>query len=235
MNLIFPMFANSIVDLFVKGGPIMWPILVVVLVAVAVVGERIIWWAALSKKRDPKRLEQVLTAIEVGDFPTAATRAKDSEDPVIRMVWHGVNHVHSSMQGALQVAAGVELQRAGRFLTAMDTLITLAPLLGLLGTVTGIMGSFNSIGGSELAVEKVTGGIGEALIATGAGLGIAIFVLIPYNYFSARVARLQFEFEAAATNVEVMVQAAKHKEENGGTFRETPQPVTMTARKTPAA
>lgn len=235
MNPIFPMLANSVVDLFIKGGPIMWPILIVVLVAVAVVGERIVWWTSLSKNRDPKRLEEVLTAIEVGDFTTAATRAKDSEDPVIRMVWHGINHVHSSMQGALQVAAGVELQRAGRFLTAMDTLITLAPLLGLLGTVTGIMGSFNSIGGSELAVEKVTGGIGEALIATGAGLGIAIFVLIPYNYFSARVARLQFELETAATNVEVMVQAAKHKEENGGTFREMPAPVTISARKSTTA
>ena len=170
-----PMLANTVVDLFIKGGPIMWPILIVVLVAVAVVGERIIWWSTLAKKRDAKRLEQVLTAIEVGDFNTASNRAKDSEDPVIRMVWHGLNHVHSSMQGALQVAAGVELQRAGRFLTAMDTIITLAPLLGLLGTVTGIMSSFNSIGGSELAVEKVTGGIGEALIATGAGLGVSAF------------------------------------------------------------
>ncbi len=226
------MLANTVVELFIKGGPIMWPILIVVLVAVAVVGERIIWWVTLAKKRDAKRLEEVLTAIEVGDFNTASTRSKDSEDPVIRMVWHGLNHVHSSMQGALQVAAGVELQRAGRFLTAMDTIITLAPLLGLLGTVTGIMGSFNSIGGSELAVEKVTGGIGEALIATGAGLGIAIFALIPYNYFSAKVARLQFELETAATNVEVMVQGAKHKEEHGGTFRDTPpQPSIISVRK----
>lgn len=220
MNVFSPMLANVVVDLFIKGGPIMWPILIVVLIAVAVVGERVIWWTAHSRKRDPKRLEQVLGKIEVGDFNAASVQAKDSGDPVIRMIWHGLNHVHSSIQGALQVAAGVELQRAGRFLTAMDTLITLAPLLGLLGTVTGIMGSFNSIGGEELAVEKVTGGIGEALIATAAGLGIAIFVLIPYNYFSAKVARLQFELETAATNVEVMVQAAKHKELDGGTFRE---------------
>src|SRR5882762_9077385 len=127
------------------------------------------------------------------------------------MIWHGLNHFHSSMQGALQVAAGIELQKAGRFLTVMDTLVTLAPLLGLLGTVTGIMGSFTSIGGEELAVEKVTGGIGEALIATMCGLGIAIVSLVPFNFFNGKAARLQFELETAATNVEVMVNAAKQR------------------------
>jgi biopolymer transport protein ExbB len=116
------------------------------------------------------------------------------------------------MQGALQLAAGIELERAGRFLTVMDTLVTLAPLLGLLGTVTGLMSAFLSVGNSEVVVSKVTGGIGVALIATACGLGIAIFALIPFNYFSARVTRLQFELETAASNVEVMVQASKVKE-----------------------
>ena len=90
----------------------------------------------------------------------------------------------------------------------MDTIVTLGPLLGLLGTVTGIMGSFTSIGDSELAVEKVTGGIGEALIATAAGLGIAIATLVPMNYFHSRIAALQFDLEAAANNVTLL--AAQH-------------------------
>jgi biopolymer transport protein ExbB len=131
------------------------------------------------------------------------------------MIWHGLNHVHYSLQGALQVAAGVELRRAGRFLTVMDTLVTLAPLLGLLGTVTGLMGTFTAIGDTELAVQKVTGGIGEALIATMCGLAIAIVSLIPYNYYSSKTVKLQFELETAATNVEVMVQAAKQRNGQG--------------------
>jgi biopolymer transport protein ExbB len=214
------MLANVIVELFLKGGPVMWPILITTLVAVAVVGERTIWWLREKLKRDPEKLEKVLAALENGDFKAASMLSKDSEDANIRMIWHGLNHYHSSLQGALQVAAGIELQRAGRFLTIMDTLVTLAPLLGLLGTVTGIMGSFRGIGSAELAVEKVTGGIGEALIATACGLGIAIFSLIPFNFFTQKTAKLQFELETAATNVEVMVNAAKQRGYDTQLFRQ---------------
>ncbi len=127
------------------------------------------------------------------------------------MIYHGLNHVHSSLQGAMQMAAGIELERAGRFLAVLDTIITLAPLLGLLGTVTGIMHSFKFVGNEELAAVKVSGGIAEALIATAAGLAIAMFCLIPFNYFQRRIERLRFELETQATNVEVMLEKAKAK------------------------
>jgi biopolymer transport protein ExbB len=206
------MFANIIVQFFLKGGPVMWPILICALVAVAVVGERTFWWLREKGRRDPAKLEQILAALENGDVPAAKQLAQGSEDPVIRMIGRGlahVGHAHSSLLGALQLAAGIELKRAGRFLVVMDTLVTLAPLLGLLGTVTGLMGAFLNIGSTELAVSAVTGGIGVALIATACGLGIAIVSLIPYNYFSSKVTQLQFELETAATNVEVMVGGGK--------------------------
>ncbi len=206
------MLANIVIEFFVKGGPIMWPILICSIVAVAVVGERVFWWWRESLRRDPERMEKVLAALEASDFSSAAAAAKDSGDPVVRMVYHGLNHYHSSLEGALEVAAGVELQRAGRFLTVMDTLVTLAPLLGLLGTVTGLMRAFLDVGDAELAVTAVTGGIGEALIATACGLGIAILALVPFNYFTQKHAQLQFELETAATNVVVMVNASRKRE-----------------------
>ena len=203
------MLANIIVQNFLRGGPVMWPMLICAIVAVSVVGERAFWWWRESRRRDPRKMEQLLAALENSDVEAATKISESSEDPIIRMVHRGLNHVHTSMQGALQLAAGIELERAGRFLTVMDTLVTLAPLLGLLGTVTGLMGAFLSVGNAELAVSAVTGGIGVALIATACGLGIAIFTLIPFNYFTGKVVRLQFELETAATNVEVMLNPQK--------------------------
>lgn len=203
-----PILANAVVDLFHKGGPIMYPIAVVTVVAVCIFVERIFWWLRFTAKRSTKQLDEVYEKLEAGDLAKAIAISANSGDPVVRMIHHGLNHRHTSMQGALEVSAGQELRDAGRYLSAMDTIVTLAPLLGLLGTVTGIMGSFTSIGGSELAVEKVTGGIGEALIATAAGLGIAIGTLVPMNYFHSRLAGLKFDLEAAANNV--LILAVQH-------------------------
>jgi len=199
-------FANIVIDYFIEGGPIMYPILAVTIVAVCVIVERLVWWTQTGWNRNPRQLEQVYESMEEGDLEKAMKLSSNATDPVIRMVHHGLNHPHTSMEGALEVAAGQELRSAGRFLGAMDTIVTLGPLLGLLGTVTGIMGSFTSIGSAELAVEKVTGGIGEALIATAAGLGIAIVTLIPMNYFHGRLASLQFDLEAAANNVLILAE-----------------------------
>jgi biopolymer transport protein ExbB len=202
-----PVTGNFLIDNFRKGGPIMWPILIVSIIGLTVVIERTFWWLGRWFRRDPKRIEKVFTAIEVGDVAEASRLSRDSRDPVLRMIWNGLNHQHASLQGALQVAAGIEIKRAGRFLVVMDTLVTLAPLLGLLGTITGLIRSFSFLGNEELAVSAVTGGIAEALIATACGLGIAIFALIPFNFFTSRVSNLEFELQTAATNLEVMLES----------------------------
>ena len=190
----------------------MWPILVVSIVSLFVVIDRCIWWGFRWFRRDPKRIEKVFTAIETGDVNEASKLARGTRDPVLRMLWNGLNHQHASLQGALQVAAGIEIKRAGHYLVVMDTLVTLAPLLGLLGTITGLIRSFSLLGSEELAVQAVTGGIAEALIATACGLGIAIFALVPFNFFSSRVSNLEFELQTAATNLEVMLGAVSAKE-----------------------
>src|SRR5437764_974619 len=216
---------NFFIDKFNQGGPVMWPILIVSIVALTVVIERVLWWSGRWFRRDPKRVEKVFTAIEVGDVAEASRLSRDSRDPTLRMMWNGLNHQHASLQGALQVAAGIEIKRAGRFLVVMDTLVTLAPLLGLLGTVTGLMKAFLALGNEEIAIASITGGIGEALIATACGLGIAIFALIPFNFFTSRVSNLEFELQTAATNLEVMLEAqgkARHEEVAIGRGSSTP-------------
>jgi biopolymer transport protein ExbB len=215
---------NFFIDNFHKGGPIMWPILIVSIVALTVVIERCFWWGARWFRRDPKRVEKVFTAIETGDVNEASKLARGSRDPVLRMLWNGLNHQHASLQGALQVAAGIEIKRAGRFLVVMDTLVTLAPLLGLLGTITGLIRSFSFLGNEELAVQAVTGGIAEALIATACGLGLAIFCLIPFNFFTSRVSNLEFELQTAATNLEVMLEANANAKREAEMTSTNPRP-----------
>jgi biopolymer transport protein ExbB len=221
--------SNWLIDKFRKGGPIMWPILIVSIIGLTVVIERIIWWTGRWFRRDPKRIEKVFTAIEVGDLAEASRLSRDSRDPVLRMMWNGLNHQHASLQGALQVAAGIEIKRAGRFLVVMDTLVTLAPLLGLLGTITGLIRSFSFLGNEELAVQAVTGGIAEALIATACGLGIAIFALIPFNFFTSRVSNLEFELQTAATNLEVMLEAQQREGKKVEIERSTPASATRSS------
>ena len=201
--------ANTAVDLFLQGGPIMYPLLIAALIAIAVVGERLVWWFRTAGRRDPAAVAAALKAAEAGDWSAAELAVAKAEDPVARVLRAGLAHRAGSFEGAVQVASAAELREAARFITVLDTLVTLAPLLGLLGTVTGIMGSFTSIGSDELAVTKVTGGIGEALIATAAGLGIAIVTLVPLNLLSSRLSGLQADLEAAATTLQVAIQKGR--------------------------
>ena len=86
---------NFLIDNFRKGGPIMWPILIVSIVGLTVVIERICWWTARWMRRDPKRIEKVFTAIETGDVAEASKLSRASRDPVLRMMWNGLNHQHA--------------------------------------------------------------------------------------------------------------------------------------------
>ena len=209
------MIANIIVEYFQRGGPMMWPILACGLLVIAVSSERAWWWWRESRLREPDRLLKIMDALHKGDVAAASQLAKGSQDLVVQMVDHGLNDHETSLQIAMQAAAGAVLRRAGRFLPVFDTLVTLAPLLGLLGTVTGIMRSFTSLGSTELAVNKVTGGIGEALIATACGLCIAIISLVPLNYLSGKVAALQYDLETAASNIEVLINRLRHRRSEG--------------------
>ncbi len=192
--------------IFQKGGPIMWPLLVTSIVALTVVIERFIFIARERSKRSPERVGKILEYAEQGDIESAIQAGHGSEDFVARTLVYGLTQREKSFSNALFRAANQELKRFNQGLSLLDTIVTLAPLLGLLGTVTGMIRSFGLLGGRELeAPAVITGGIAEALIATAFGLAIAIIALIPFNYLNTRLEEARHEIEDASTHLELIL------------------------------
>jgi len=201
--------ANIVLHTFKEGGWIMWPITATFFLALCVLLERSYWWISLRRSIRSDAQEKAREALGTGDFSTAWQLGKQMPDPFLHNLNEGISHAHTSMLAAMQLHATKWIERSEARMWILGTIITLAPLLGLLGTVVGLMGSFASLGDEALGVTKVTGGIAEALIATAAGLGIAISCLLPYNFFRKRVSALRGNFESWINHAELLAQSAK--------------------------
>ena len=201
-------FANIVVETFLKGGPIMWPILGCLVLALATVVERCLYWRQVRRLRNEQAFANALEAIRHGKFSVAWERAQAACSPYLLMLRAGLANGRHEPVTAMQLQAEESLEAAGTRQWLLSTIITLAPLLGLLGTVIGIMGSFQFIGSEQLSVSKVSGGVGEALIATAAGLGIAIVCLIPHNFFHRCVQALRHDLEQGVNQAELAFKAA---------------------------
>jgi biopolymer transport protein ExbB len=191
-------------DLFLKGGPIMWPLLVTSLLTVSVVIERLLFILIERSRRDSDAVDGVLKAAEAGKADQAGQLAASSNDFVARALTFALSHRSDSFTEAMLRAARRELRRFSRGLSALDTIVTLAPLLGLLGTVTGMIHAFGLLGTQTLDTPAaITGGIAQALIATAFGLGIAITALVPFNYLNTQLENAREDLEDAATRLEI--------------------------------
>jgi len=191
--------------IFLKGGPVMWPLLCTSLVAVTVVFERLLFLLRERSRRIPEVVEDILGGVERNEIAAAIKAGSGSSDFVARTLVYALEHRQKSLSNALLRAANRELKRFNRGLAVLDTIITLAPLLGLLGTVTGMIHAFGLIGGELDSPSAITGGVAEALIATAFGLGIAITALIPFNYLNARLEEARLEIQDAATHLELLI------------------------------
>ena len=201
--------ANIVLEKFHEGGWVMYPILATFFLALCVLLERCIWWAAFMKKQRPSLQQKAREALGLGDFDTAWQLSAQSHDPYLKNLNEGISHSRISMLAAMQLDATHWIEKSEARMWVLSTIITLAPLLGLFGTIVGLMGSFASLGDDQLAATKVTGGIAEALIATAAGICIAILCLLPYNYFRKRISILRGSMERWINHSELLVQSAK--------------------------
>jgi biopolymer transport protein ExbB len=198
-------------DFFVRGGPIMYPLLICSLISVTIIVERIIFWLAVKRGRDTFLISEMLQLAEKGHYEKAAQRARGTQDYIARVLLEGIAHRSYSLSQALEMRAEEELKRMKRNLTILDTIITLAPLLGILGTVIGIINSFHLLGAAGIESPRVvTEGIAQALITTATGLAIAIMTLIPYNYFLSRIERTAREIEKFASSLELTFERQRN-------------------------
>lgn len=192
---------------FLKGGPVMWPLLLASVITLTVVIERILFFFHERSLRNPDIVNQMLTQVEQGHIQEAINTGEDCKDFIAVTLTYGLKHREHALTNALLQAANTELKRFSQGLPILDTVITLAPLLGLLGTVTGMIHAFGLLGSKELeAPTVITGGIAQALIATACGLGIAIIALIPFNYLNARLEEARHEIEDITTHLELVLK-----------------------------
>lgn len=199
-------------ELFHAGKEIMWPILLVSFLMITVAVERMIFIFRENSRRQPDVVEKMLEKVEARDVDGAVELGKKSNDYVARIMVYALTHKEHSLGNAFTRAANQELQRFSLGLPTLDTCITAAPLLGLLGTVTGMMNTFGALSGGDIAAAagQITGGVAEALIATACGLMIAVTGLLPYNYLNARLEEARHEVEDASNSLEIIINKSEN-------------------------
>ncbi len=195
-------------DLFIKGKEIMWPILLLSFVAITVVIERLLFIIRENASREPEVVEKMLEAVERRDVEGALAIGKKSKDFIAKILVYSLSNREYSLSNAFIRASGQELSRFQQGMATLDTCITAAPLLGLLGTVTGMMRTFGALGSGDIgaAAGQITGGVAEALIATACGLAIAIMGLLPYNYLNARAEQAKQEVGDVSHALEILLK-----------------------------
>ena len=199
----------GLIDLFNSGGVVMWPLLGFSLLATTLILERGLFWSQLYKTQD-RFIQQVLDLYSTQPQSAIESLKKNAQFPIARIFLAALTVEQGTPDDfrlALESAAQTEMPLLKRFNTVFETIIGVAPLLGLLGTILGLMRSFSSLrigeGASESAGE-VTAGIGTALISTAMGLLVAIATLLFANLFLGLYRRQRAAIEAYAGRLELL-------------------------------
>ncbi|MDH4259950.1 MAG: MotA/TolQ/ExbB proton channel family protein [Gammaproteobacteria bacterium] len=191
-------------EIIVAGGPVMVPIILCSVVAVAIVVERL--WTLQRKRVIPRELtDRVWKLVETRTLNERHIEALARNSPLGRVLAAGLanrNHGRDIMKEQIEDTGRHVVHELERFLNTLGTIAAMSPLLGLLGTVTGMISAFNAI--TEAGVgdpRALSGGIGEALITTAAGLIVAIPALFAFRYLRGVVDALVVDMEKEATRL----------------------------------
>jgi biopolymer transport protein ExbB len=209
---------ENVQDFFLKGGVFMGFLLAISFVAVTVILLRL--FALRRRAVIPFLIEKEIDKLKPGDDPEHLRHLiQDDTSPLSRIVEVAVRPFNATKQETLEVVqsrARQEIVRMESGLFILEIVVGIAPLLGLLGAVTGLVKVFSNIGSGVMSTTDLKGiasGIGEALSTTIVGLAIAIPALVAFSYFSRRVERLAVEMESLLTDlIEKIFQGSKRGE-----------------------
>lgn len=198
-----------------RGGWIMYPLFACAFVSVAVIIERN--WVLRRAGRGGERLiDSVCSLLSEGRIEDALRAAETAGGPVGTVIAAGLRNRSkgdAAVDNAMQASALRQIPLLKRRLGILDTIVTMAPLLGLLGTITGMIRSFQVVATASgaSAAPAITGGVAEALIATATGLAIAVTTLPIYNALNERVSEITNQMEAGATEVQSLLSGASEE------------------------
>ncbi len=195
------------IQLLMGGGWMMIPILGCSLLALTISIERGFQFRSLRYSHLANRM---IKMVKQEKWTDALALAEQRQSPTLRVLAAGIFHRDQQPDKAMEAAGIAEVSRLKRGLSVLDTVITLGPLLGLLGTIIGMINSFGIMSKTGLGnPHAVTGGVAEALICTAAGIGVAVITLIPYNMFLSLVERESERIEQYATQLQAALQETK--------------------------
>lgn len=185
--------------------PIMVPIFICSVLSIAIILEKL-FTLRLGAIVRPRLMDQIKKAISAGQIDTAVKLCVDNENPMTRIVLAGLQAGGVNTGERIHDEGKLEAARLDRYLTTLSTIANISPLLGLLGTVSGMIQVFFTINEQGLGQSQaMAGGISEALITTAFGLIVAIPALAASNYFYAKVEKIITHMEKQASEIAGML------------------------------
>jgi len=202
------LYKMSLWQVFLAGGPVMWPILLCSVFALAIILEKS-WYLNKIKIDTQKFLGNILDRIKRHEIKEALQTCDKTKSPIAHILKAGIlkyDRTRDQIKEAIEDASLYEIPKLEKNLSILATIAHISPLLGLLGTVTGMVRCFQTIQAKSTSFHPVSpgdlaGGIWEALLTTVAGLIVAIPAFVAYNYLVSRINNFILEMEKASTEL----------------------------------
>ncbi|MBN2875037.1 MAG: MotA/TolQ/ExbB proton channel family protein [Spirochaetales bacterium] len=202
-------------DFIVKGGVVLWIIMALSVAGLAIIIERLLYFRSIKVDED-KLFQRVKASVEKGHFDEAMSICDNNESPLSALIKVGIeyrSYPEAAQKEVLKDAAAQEVPRLERNVSALGTIAHIAPLLGLLGTVTGTMEAFGVLGrfGAVADPSILAAGVSEALITTVGGIIVAVPAVIFYNYLVTKVNLILLKMENQVTALVLMINSGKRR------------------------